>query len=66
MNMNHIRPISWLSGYFQIPLALGGILILADILILMISVPAAIVLTIILMLGVANRLSLSDREVVSS
>ena len=48
MNMNPIRPISWLAGYFQIPLALGGILILADILILMISVPAAIVLTIIL------------------
>ena len=39
MNMNHIEPIGWLSGYFKIPLALGAILILADILILLISPP---------------------------
>lgn len=48
MNMNHIEPIGWLSGYFKIPLALGAILILADILILLISPPSALVLTTLL------------------
>ena len=64
MNMNHIRPISWLSGYFKIPLAMGGILILVDILILLISAAAAAVLTIILIgyFGITGRVYFNHRN----
>ena len=69
--MNHIEPIGWLSGYFKIPLALGAILILADILILLISPASAAVLTILLIVYFVitgrvyfNHRSLLTRELV--